>query len=292
MPDATGPHEPPSAARPLPRVSIITPSFNQGRFIEATIESVLGQGYPDIEYFVIDGGSTDGTVDILRQFDGRLRWISEPDRGQAHAINKGLRMASGDVIGYLNSDDLYEPGALRQVGSFFAANPAAHWVTGLCRTIDVRGAEIRKPITFYKNLWLRLRSYRALLVLDYVSQPATFWTRNAVETIGEFDESLRYAMDYDYSLRAGRTFRLFVLREYLASFRVHPESKAGSSANAQFDADLAIARRHTDSRLLLALHAVHNALIVAIYRIILWRAARAARARGPAPRSGAGRSRP
>lgn len=252
----------------LPRISVVTPSFNQGAFIEDTIHSVLGQDYPDLEYVVVDGGSTDNTVEILRSYDDRIRWISEPDRGQAHAINKGLRMVSGDIIAYLNSDDVYAPHALRKVGQLFARHPAANWLTGRCRTIDLEGREIRRPITLYKNLWLGLRSYRALKVLNYISQPATFWTRNVIDAVGEFDESLVYAMDYDYSLRVGRRFKLWALDDYLAAFRVHPTSKAGSSASAQFDVDLEIVRRYTSSRILVGMHAAHNALAVGAYRLL------------------------
>ena len=260
----------------FPRITVVTPSYNHGEFIQQTIDSVLNQDYPDLEYIVMDGGSTDGTVDILREYDGRLYWVSERDRGQSHAINKGLRMATGEVVAFLNSDDLYEPGALMKVGGFFARHPEAAWVTGRCRIIDQNDREIRKAITLYKNMWLRLKSYAVLQVVDYISQPATFWRRQVVEKIGLFDEALRYAMDYDYSLRVGRQFRLWVLNDYLASFRMHPASKAGSSANAQFDADLAIARRYTSSRLLLFLHALHNAVTIAAYTLL------AARSKGHA----------
>jgi glycosyltransferase involved in cell wall biosynthesis len=253
----------------LPRITIITPSYNQCHFIEQTIDSVLSQNYPDLEYIVIDGGSTDNTLEILKKYDGKLLWISERDRGQSHAINKGLRMATGEIIAFLNSDDLYAPGALLKVGKFFAAHPEARWFTGRCRTIDPKGNEIRKAITLYKNVWLRIKSYRALLVLNYISQPATFWSRKVIDMVGEFDESLRYAMDYDYSLRVGRSFKLWVLDDYLASFRVHPSSKAGSSANAQFDSEFKIAKRYTTSPLLVGLHAAHNALTVNIYRILM-----------------------
>jgi glycosyltransferase involved in cell wall biosynthesis len=237
----------------LPKITVITPSFNQGSFIEQTINSVLDQNYPDLEYIVMDGGSTDDTLDVLRKYDGRLLWTSEKDRGQSHAINKGLRMATGEIISFLNSDDLYEPGSLLKVGTFFTTYPDANWLTGRCRTIDLAGKEIRKGITLYKNTWLRLRSYGVLSVLNYVSQPATFWTRKVVRRIGSFDESLRYAMDYDY----------------LACFRVHPSSKAGSSAYAQFDAEFQIAKRYITSPFLVGLHIAHIALTVRVYRRLM-----------------------
>jgi len=253
----------------LPKITVITPSFNQGDYIEQTINSVLSQNYPDLEYIVMDGGSTDKTPEILKKYDGRLLRISEKDRGQSHALNKGLRLATGDIIAFLNSDDLYEPGSLLKVGKFFTTYPDANWLTGKCRTIDLRGNEIRKAITLYKNAWLRLRSYGVLSVLNYISQPATFWSRRVTKRIGGFDESLRYAMDYDYWLRVGGRFKLWVLNDYLACFRVHPGSKAGSSAHAQFDAEFQIAKRYITSPILVGLHTAHIALTVRIYRMLM-----------------------
>ncbi len=250
----------------LPHISIITPSFNQGRYIRQTLESVLSQGYPDLEYRVVDGGSTDETLSILEDHATRLRWTSEPDRGQAHAINKGLRTVSGEVLAFLNSDDLYEPGALLAVGEFFARHPEAGWVSGRCRTIDQDGREVRRGITAYKNLRLRARSYAVLCVLNYISQPATFWRREALEVVGLLDEALHYTMDYDYWLRLGRRFPLWFLDAPLARFRIHAGSKSGSTAGAQFDEELAVAKRHTRAATLLQLHELHKALAESVYR--------------------------
>jgi glycosyltransferase involved in cell wall biosynthesis len=259
---------------PLPKITLITPSFNQGLFIEKTIKSVLEQGYPDLEHIVIDGGSTDQTLDILRAYGQQLTWLSEPDRGQTHAINKGLRLATGEVIGYVNSDDMLLPGSLLKVGHFFRDHPQASWLTGRCRMIDQNDEEVRKLITFYKNLWLQMRRSQMLAVMDYISQPATFWRRQVIEDVGYFDERHNYAMDYDYWLRLGKQYKLWYLDEYLACFRLHPASKGGSSFEAQFEDDMQVARSHIESPTLLKLHEIHNALIVTVYKLLLARARR------------------
>lgn len=248
-----------------PRLSIVTPSFNQGQFIEQTIRSVLDQDYPNMEYWVIDGGSTDGTLDILHRYENRLRWISEPDTGQANAINKGLRLASGEALAYLNSDDLYLPGALHRVGEYFAAHPEVSWLTGRCRTIDARQRETRRLITHYKNFWLGLGSYRVLQVLNYISQPATFWRRQAFEETGLLDESLHYTMDYDYWLRLGQRWRLHVLPQELAVFRLHESSKSGMTASKQFEEQYRVAQRMHSPAWLLSLHKLHNDLSIGVY---------------------------
>jgi len=253
----------------LPRITVITPSLNQGSFIGQTIDSVLDQSYPDLEYIIIDGGSTDNTLAVLKKYSGRISWVSEEDAGQSNAINKGLRMASGEIITYLNSDDIYHPGALTAVGEFFASHPEVAWLTGRCRIIDICGAEIRRAITLYKNFWLLTNSHRVLQILDFISQPATFWRREVIDEIGEFDEGLEYAMDYDYSLRVGEKFKLRVLHKYLASYRIHPSSKAGGSAHAQFEVDFEIAQRYSSSKLIQNLHNLHNFLIISTYRILL-----------------------
>jgi glycosyltransferase involved in cell wall biosynthesis len=247
-----------------PKISIVTPSFNQGNFIEATIRSVLSQGYPNLEYLVMDGGSTDQTVEILKKYNGQLSWVSEKDRGQSHAINKGFNLATGDIFSYINSDDVYEPGGLHRVGAFFASHPQAHWLTGRCRIINSQGNEIRKLITAYKNFWLLSKSYQVLSVIDYISQPATFWRREVIRRIGSFNEELHLAMDYDYSLRVGKQYRLWVVNDYLASFRVHSGSKSALIRD-HFNEDLAVARKYVQSKLLINLHRFHNQLIIFSY---------------------------
>ncbi len=243
----------------------MTPSYNQGEFIKQTIDSILNQGYPDLEYIVIDGGSTDNTLSVLKDYGDRVSWVSEQDRGQSHAINKGMERATGEVVGFLNSDDVLAPGSLMRVGRYFSKHPNSKWVTGKCRTIDTQGKEIRKWITLYKILWLFFKSKYALLVVNYISQPATFWRREAIDTIGYFNEQWKYAMDYDYWLRMMKIYDLKFINDYLASFRIHSESKAGASANAQFDGALMILKSHGVSPFYVRMHKLHDAIIVLIY---------------------------
>ena len=256
----------------LPKITVITPSYNQGGFIEQTNQSVLDQGYPDLEYLVMDGGSTDQTLEILRKYSGNLLFSSEPDRGQSEAINKGLRLASGEVISYLNSDDLLVPGALVKVGNFFAAHPEAFWLAGRCRLIDPKGKEVRRFITFYKNFWLLFRSYQVLQVLDFIPQPATFWRREVIERVGYFDESLHYALDYDYSLRVGRHYRLWTMSQYLAAFRTHPASKSRQGTAIHFEEEFEVLKRYPTTPFLRSTHAIHTKCILTVYRILSARA--------------------
>lgn len=253
-------------SKPYPEISIITPCFNQGQFLEETIRSVLSQKYPNLEYVVADGGSTDGTLEILSRYQDDLTWISEKDRGQSHAINKGMKMTSGEIIGFLNADDLYEPGALQAAGEYFACHPNAEWLTGKCRIIDQKGDEIRRLISLYKNAWLRLGIPHCLYLLNYVSQPATFWRRDVLDRTGWFDETLCYALDYDYWLRLNRTCGLSFLNRWLACFRVHPTSKSGSTTYAQFEEQFEVVQRYTDSSFVLSLHALHNRVATAVYQ--------------------------
>jgi glycosyltransferase involved in cell wall biosynthesis len=252
---------------PYPKISIVTPSLNQGEFIEETIRSVLSQEYPNLEYIVMDGGSSDKTLDILRSYSDRLKWASEKDNGQTNAINKGLRMTSGDIVAYLNADDLLLPGTLEKVAKNFMENPGTMWITGRCRIITENGQETRRPITAYKNLWLRLHHPSLLFITDYISQPATFWRASLLNNLGYFDESLHYALDYEYFLRLNARYPLVFLPEYLAAFRVHQQSKNANAfhRNVYVDEDRIAVHRHTKSKTLWILHDIHRWLMTMVY---------------------------
>jgi glycosyltransferase involved in cell wall biosynthesis len=252
------------------RFTVVTPSFNQGVFIERAIESVLGQrGDFELEHLVVDGGSTDGTLAVLRRYQGRLKWISEKDRGQSDALNKGFRMASGEVLAWLNSDDTYLPGSLDLVARQLRAS-GARWCFGQCRIIDERDREIRRPITWYKNRLSRRYSLRRLITQDFVPQPAVFFRRDLLEQVGPIDESRHYTMDYDLWLRFGRVAEPLFLPAYLANFRWHGASKNGSAYRAAARESFEVARRHArpEERAALWRHRVHWASLVAVYGLL------------------------
>jgi glycosyltransferase involved in cell wall biosynthesis len=204
----------------LPRISVVTPSYNQGRFLEATIRSVLMQGYPDLEYFVIDGGSNDETADVLAAYAPYLTGVvSEPDDGQADGVNKGLRMATGEVMGWLNSDDLLLPGALWNVGQAFAERADVDIVCGFRRYIDGVGTVLHNGVH-------ERPSRRTLSHYCYVGQETVYWRRGVWDAIGPLDVAYRYALDFEYwhrALAAGFEFEL--LPVFLGAFRLHDESK-------------------------------------------------------------------
>ncbi len=249
----------------LPTISIVTACLNAEGTIEEAIESVRAQDYPHLDHLVVDGGSTDGTIDVLERLG--VRYVSEPDDGRVDAVNKGVRLTSGEVVGWLNADDRYEPGALLEVGRAFAADPGAAWVTGYCRIIDGDGREIRKPVTAYKNLLLRHWSYPLYLTQNSVSDPATFVRRAALEEAGPLDPRYRISHDYDLWLRVGRRHRPVVLRRTLSNFRMVEGTLSMAGFERQFTEHADCARRWGEGhRLAVAANVVISKAIVAVYR--------------------------
>lgn len=252
----------------LPSITVITPSYNQGQFIQQTVESVLSQHYPRLEYIVVDGLSTDNTLDVLVSYQGQLTIISEKDNGQTDALNKGLRMATGDVVCWLNSDDYFLPDTLNKVGRFFEQSPNALWLTGDCRIVNETGNTIQEPVRHYKRLLRALTPALYMGVTNTICQPATFWRRSVHEQIGYLDESLRYTMDYDWWLRLLKLQPPVVSTDIFTAFRIHQASKGGSQFDQQFAEDYETLRRHYRSPLIRALHRWHNQAIIEVYKRI------------------------
>ncbi|MBI2061767.1 MAG: glycosyltransferase [Nitrospirae bacterium] len=204
-----------------PLISIVTPSKNHGRFVEETIRSVLEQDYPHVEYMVLDGGSKDGTVDVIRRYQDRLAyWVSEPDGGQTDAINKGFARAKGEFLMWLNSDDFLLPGALRAVAEGFSSDPEVGIIHGDAITIDEdgnrRGVTRSGPFTLEGHITGKG---------PFMVQPSAFMRRKVMESIGPLDASLRYAMDYQVWLLAGYRFKFHYLPKVLSVYRDHPGTK-------------------------------------------------------------------
>jgi glycosyltransferase involved in cell wall biosynthesis len=201
-----------------PLVTVVTPSFNQGRFIRETIESVLSQGYPHIEYIVMDGGSTDETLEILRSYGDRLTWISARDRGQADAINKGWRRARGAIIAYLNSDDTFLPDAVERAVSCLLEHPEAGAVYGEGYHVDEAGTIMERYPT-------EPFSTARLEETCFICQPTVFLRREMIERVGYLEESLRYCLDYDLWIRVSKVATFAYTPHYLATTRLHADTK-------------------------------------------------------------------
>ena len=220
----------------FPTVSIVTPSLNQRDFIAAAIRSVRAQDYPALEHVVVDGGSTDGTVDVLKSFD-HLVWVSERDAGQSDAVNKGFAMARGDVFGWLNADDLYLPGAVAgavaalhgtDAGLVYAGYVKRDLETGWEREIRTRPFDMERQVN-QENV---------------VPQPAAFFTREAFQAAGGLDTRLHYAMDYDLWLRIAERCPVVWVDEMWAVFQLHPDSKTMKENDRFWREERAVARRH------------------------------------------------
>lgn len=265
------------------KFSIIVPSYNQGQFLSKTLDSILSQsGDFDIECLVFDGGSTDTSVEVLTDFGKKIKndffkrsgfqtnfyWESKKDDGQSNAINKGLKKSTGDIVAWLNSDDSYVPGTFSLVKKSFIQNPNKKWLSGHCQIINENDTPTRGLIVKYKNYWLDHYSYNNLLVLNFISQPSTFWRKELIEKSGFLNEDLHYSMDYDYWLRFGKVSDPIIVKSILSNFRVHGRSKSETNFTKQFDQDLGCATRNSRNKFILAAHRLHNFFIKTIYGII------------------------
>jgi glycosyltransferase involved in cell wall biosynthesis len=228
----------------MPLVSIVTPCFNAARFLEETIESVLGQEYPALEYVVMDGGSTDGTLEILKRYEGRLEWRSEPDNGQADAVNRGFELTHGEIFAFLNADDTYVPGAVARAVEGFARNPEAAVIYGDAWHVDENGKRIsRYPVEEFDAKRLARRCI--------ICQPAAFIRREAFAGAHGLDARLRFSLDYDLWIRlasrqntTGGATGLVKMEAELACSRLHKDAKTVGQTEAALHETIEVLRRH------------------------------------------------
>jgi glycosyltransferase involved in cell wall biosynthesis len=222
-----------------PSIAIVTPSYNTARYIGDAVRSVLTQDYAHVDYVVMDGGSSDGTVDVLRSFGPRLAWVSQKDAGQSDAINRGFARTRGDVLGWLNSDDTYAPGAFGAVAEVFAARPDVDLVYGDATYTDYLGRHIARCVHVEPFSRKRLFQYT-----DFMVQPATFFRRRIYEKVGGVDASIHWAMDYDLWLRmVAAGAKVFYLRRVLANFRWLADNKTATGGHGRLDEIARILRR-------------------------------------------------
>lgn len=224
-----------------PKISIVTPSFNQDLFIEETIRSVLLQGYPNLEYLIIDGGSTDGSREIIRKYAKWLFfWVSEKDRGQANAINKGFERASGQVVAWINSDDLYQPNTLNWAATAILRNPDAAFVYGNCYFIDNVGAILHLATSHTTSL-------DEMLLGNVIAQPTVFYRTRILRSIGFLKEEFKYVMDFDLWLRILRHHRAVHDSFVAACFRLQSGSKSVSQEHASWDEMISLLESQLES---------------------------------------------
>jgi glycosyltransferase involved in cell wall biosynthesis len=217
------------------RISVVTPSFNQGRYLEAAIRSVLDQDYQNIEYLVMDGGSTDGSIDIIRRYESRLaHWVSRPDGGQSAAIASGFRRATGDILAWLNSDDVYLPGTLSLVARAFEHSPEADFVYGARRIIDEEGRFIRSydPPTVLHKFYFAFG--------QWIPQECAFWRRSLYDRAGGLDTTLGFSLDFSLFIRMWAKGRFKKLDAELGALRDHPATKTQQIADVMFREGAAI----------------------------------------------------
>ncbi len=228
---------------PPPLVTVVTPSFNQGSFIRATIESVLSQNHPALEYLILDAGSTDETAAVASEYASRLTFISEPDRGQSHAINKGFRRARGEYVAWLNSDDVYLPGAIQRAAAELERESHLGGVYAEGFLIDRQGNQTgRFPHT-------RPFDYNRLLYFsDYILQQTVLFRKSIFNQIGYLDEDLHYVMDWDILIRIAKRFELGYIPEYLACLREYPEAKSSAGGGRRIQEIRRVLTRHTGLR--------------------------------------------
>jgi glycosyltransferase involved in cell wall biosynthesis len=256
-----------------PLISIVIPSYNKARFIGRTLDSILRQNYSNYEIIVQDGGSTDGTYEIISKYAKKYPEIfkveSKNDKGQTNAINIGLKKAKGEIATYINADDVYKAGTFSEVARMYQKNPEALWFAGQGTLIDSKGRETAQFATWYKNLCLFLNLKSILLILNYIMQPSVFLTKKACQKYGPFNGMGNgVVMEYGLWLKLSKVSMPVVIKKPLSAFRISEGNISSISYKNILEEDEQIIKKFTKNKFILALHKFNNLLRVATIRTI------------------------
>ncbi|WKZ25994.1 MAG: glycosyltransferase family 2 protein [bacterium] len=245
-----------------PLISIIIPSYNKVKYIEKTLRSIVTQKNVRVEVIIQDGGSTDGTLDIIKKYAKKypklIKFVSKKDDGQLDAINKGLKKAKGEIVTFINADDVYEKDALFTVAEYYKENPNALWFAGKGIVIDENDIEIAKIATVYKSFLLKFNLYNLLLMTNYLMQPSVFLTKKALRKYGLFTGTKFAVMEYDMWLKIGKDQMPVVIDMYLSKFRISEGSISSVMYNELFSMDIKIVRKHSKNVIFVYTHKINN----------------------------------
>lgn len=255
-----------------PKISIVIPSFNKVAFIKETLESIVSQDYKNYEVIIQDGGSTDGTLEIIekyaKKFPKLIQYVSRKDGGQLDALNKGMKKAKGDILTYINADDFYTKNAFKEISNAYKNNPESLWFAGRGIVVDGNNREIAKPITTYKNFLLSKNSYSLLLMTNYLMQPSVFIARKAYKKYGPFTGNKKFVLEYDLWLKIGQDQMPVVVDKVLTKFRFEPGTISATQSKYLLECDEEVVKRYTTNGAILMVHQLHNSARLFVSSIV------------------------
>jgi glycosyltransferase involved in cell wall biosynthesis len=243
-----------------PKISIVVPSYNKAKFIELTLKSIFSQNYENLEVVIQDGGSTDGSVEIIKKFAKKYPIIleSKRDKGQLDAVNIGMKKATGQILTFINADDCYKPDALSAVSKAYTKNPNSLWFAGKGIVVNENEKEIAKAVTWYKNLLLSLNSKFFLLITNYLIQPSVFFTKSAYKKYGPFTGTSDFITEYNLWLKLGHVSMPVIINKNISEFRIEPNTKTKRMFKKLLFEDMKIVKKYTRNPIILILHELNN----------------------------------
>jgi len=247
----------------LPKISIVIPSYNKVQYIQETLESIISQKYSNLEVIIQDGGSTDGTLEIIKKYAKEhpkvIRWISKKDKGQVDAINKGFKKARGEILAFINADDVYVKGALQKIGIAFSKCPETVWAAGQGETINKKGKTVFSLVGFYKNVLLRFNKYTFLIMVNYLMQPSVFLKKEMFNKYGPLVGWKGMVLEYELWLKIGKDVMPKIISHKLSKFRLTREALSFTQLDKISEEEYKIVKKHTNNPFIVLLHKLHNA---------------------------------